>query len=247
MTHTLTINALHVAVEKKTILENISLAITPGSIHALMGKNGSGKSSLAYTLMGHPRYTVTQGTITYGDEDITHKTPDMRAKKGLFLATQNPIEIEGVTFQDFLRQAYNSLHTHDTHRLSPKEFIRYLHDQCDTLNIPHETLTRALNVGFSGGEKKKAEMLQLAVLRPKIAILDELDSGLDIDAIKTVCSTLQTIKEKNPSMSFLIISHNPRIFDFLRPDVVHILQQGKLIQSGSADLINHIQTVGFNI
>ncbi len=247
MVDVLSIKNLVVSVEKKPILHGINLEIGAGQIHALMGPNGSGKSSLAYTIMGHPRYVVQSGTMTCFDVDIIPLSPDKRAKLGLFLATQSPIEIEGIPYRDFLRQAYNALYRETPNHLNPKAFAHHLEEQLDLLGMTTKDVERPVNVGFSGGEKKKAEMLQLAVLKPKIAILDEIDSGLDVDALKIVCSTLKNIKDKNPSMSLVIITHNPRIFDFLVPTVVHIVHGGKIVQTGGSDLIEKIEELGFNL
>ncbi len=247
MINALSIKNLVVSVEKKPILHGVSLEVNSGQIHALMGPNGSGKSSLAYTLMGHPRYIVQSGTMTCFDTDIVPLSPDKRAKLGLFLATQSPMEIEGITFRDFLRQAYNALYRDTPEHLSPKAFSQHLEAQLELLGMTTKDTERHVNVGFSGGEKKKAEMLQLAVLKPKIAILDEIDSGLDVDALKIVCSTLKSIKAANPIMSLIIITHNPRIFDFLVPTNVHIMQAGKIIQTGGPSLIEQIEELGFQL
>jgi Fe-S cluster assembly ATP-binding protein len=241
----LAIRNLIVSVEKKTILNDVSLEVNKGHVHALMGPNGSGKSSLAYTIMGHPRYVIQSGTITCFDHDIALLSPDQRAKRGLFLATQNPVEIEGISMRDFLRQAYNALYRDTAQHLTPKNFLAHLDEQLELLGIDANSIDRSVNVGFSGGEKKKSEMLQLAVLRPKIAILDEIDSGLDVDALKVVCSLLKTIKLHNHEMSFIVISHNPRIFDFLIPNVVHIMQNGAIALTGDPNLIETIESIGF--
>jgi Fe-S cluster assembly ATP-binding protein len=245
VTKALSVKNLSVSVEKKTVLHNVNLEVDTGQVHALMGPNGSGKSSLAYTIMGHPRYIVQSGTITCFNVDLLPLSPDKRAKFGLFLATQSPIEIEGITFRDFLRQAYSALYQGTKQQLSPKAFMQHLEEQLELLDIDPAYADRPINVGFSGGEKKKAEMLQLAVLQPQIAILDEIDSGLDVDALKTVCSTLKVIKTNNPTMSFIIITHNPRIFTFLIPDIVHIMQAGTITETGGQDLIEKIEHLGF--
>lgn len=245
MVHALSIKNLSVAVEKKNILHTINLDIPAGEIHALMGPNGSGKSSLALTLMGHPRYQVTSGQIFCYEHDMTHLSPDKRAKLGLFLAAQNPVEIEGITLRDFLRQAYNALYRGTEHYLTPKEFLAHLNEQLELLGMDVSYADRSVNLGFSGGEKKRAEMLQLAVLKPKIAILDEIDSGLDIDALKIVCSTLRAIKAAHKELTLIIITHNARIFDLLIPDQVHVMHHGSLLQSGGIELIRSIEAIGF--
>lgn len=245
MSAALSIKSLTVSVEKKSILHNINLEIGVGQIHAIMGPNGSGKSSLAYTIMGHPRYIVQTGTITCFDTDITTLSPDERAKRGLFLATQSPIEIEGIALRDFLRQAYNALHRDTSEHLTPKAFAQHLDAQLNLLNMAPTYAERPINVGFSGGEKKQAEMLQLAVLKPKIALLDEIDSGLDVDALKTVCSALKTIKKAHPNLCLVIISHNPRIFDYVKPTSVHIMQAGAITSSGGPEVIKTIEFSGF--
>ncbi len=245
MATALTIKNLCVSIEKKTILQDICLTVNTGEIHAIMGPNGSGKSSLAFTIMGHPRYEVLAGSMSCFGHDIIPLSPDKRAKLGLFLATQNPVEIEGIPFRDFLRQAYNALYRETEYHLNPKAFSEHLYKQLELLGMDHSYADRPVNVGFSGGEKKRAEMLQIAVLKPKIVILDEIDSGLDVDALKIVCSTLQTIKAQSPDISLIIITHNPRIFDFLVPTTVHIMQKGKITQSGGTEIIAMIEKSGF--
>jgi len=241
----LSIQNLHVSVEDKAILKGINLDIAPGEVHALMGPNGSGKSSLSYTLMGHPRYQITQGSIFFDGQDIGTLAPDKRAKAGIFLAMQQPLEIEGVKLRDFLRQAYNALYDGTPKQLRLKEFADHFKKQMQLLSIDLPFVERSINVGFSGGEKKRAEMLQLAVLQPKIVILDEIDSGLDIDALKTVCAALNAIKAQNPDMSVLIITHYKRILDYLTVDRVHILQDGRLVRSGGPELAKELESTGY--
>lgn len=241
----LKIHDLHVAVEDKQVLNGISLTINPGQVHAIMGPNGSGKSSLAYTTMGHPRYEITAGEITFGNDLLNELSPDKRAKLGLFLAMQHPHEIDGIPYKDFLRQAYNALYDGTDKQLRIKEFNLMLLEQLTLLKMDPEFANRSVNVGFSGGEKKRAEILQLAVLKPKIAILDEIDSGLDIDALKIVCHGINEIKKQNPSMSLVLITHYPRILEYLHPDAVHVLQKGKIARSGGAELAKELEQAGY--
>lgn len=241
----LSINDLKVSVEEKSVLNGINLTIEPGTMHAIMGPNGSGKSSLSYTIMGHPRYTITNGTITFQGEEINELTPDKRAKLGIFLAMQHPVEIEGISLKDFLRQAYNALYDGTPKQLRLKEFAKHLIEKLHLLNMDVSFAERPINVGFSGGEKKRAEMLQLAVLQPKLAILDEIDSGLDIDALKTVCAALNSIRDDNPEMSILLITHYKRILEYLHPDVIHVLQAGKIARSGGPELADELEKEGY--
>lgn len=241
----LSIKNLHVSVEDKAILNGIDLDIKPGAIHALMGPNGSGKSSLSYTLMGHPRYTVSQGSMTFDGQDLGGLTPDKRAKAGVFLAMQQPLEVEGVKLRDFLRQAYNALYDGTPKQLRLKEFAEHLKTQMKLLDVDLSFVERSLNVGFSGGEKKRAEMLQLAVLQPKLVILDEIDSGLDIDALKTVCASLNAVKANNPSMSVLLITHYTRILNHIHADHVHILNAGRIVRSGGPELAQELEAKGY--
>jgi len=236
---------LEASVDGKTILYGINLDIQPGQVHALMGPNGSGKSTLASTIMGHPRYKVDQGSVVFHGQDLLALSPDKRAQLGLFLSFQHAPEIDGVIFKDLLRQAYNAVHGDTEKKLNLKEFNQYLNKNMKLLGMDLAMLRRSINTGFSGGEKKRAEMLQLAVLQPKLAVLDEIDSGLDIDAIKTVCQALLAIKKENPEMALLIITHNFRIFEFLKPDVVHIFKNGKIIKTGSSELLQDVASKGF--
>jgi Fe-S cluster assembly ATP-binding protein len=241
----LIIDNLHATVDKKNVLNGVNLILNEGSIHVLMGPNGSGKSSLALTIMGHPRYTITQGSMTFRDSTITTLSPDKRAKLGIFLALQHPSEIEGIRLGDFLREAYNSIYDNTPHQLSLKEFAAHIKNKLDLLKMNESFVERFINVGFSGGEKKLAEMLQLAVLQPKLAILDEIDSGLDIDALKIVCEAITTLRSNNPGMTFLIITHNPRILKCLQLDVVHIMRKGVIITSGGSEIVEQLEKKGY--
>lgn len=236
---------LHVAVDSTPIVKGINLAISQGEIHAIMGPNGSGKSTLAYTLMGHPRYTVTEGSVTFDGQDLLSMSVDERARAGIFLAFQYPYEIEGVPLKDFLRQAYNAIYAGTDKQIGLKAFRALLEEKMALLNIQPEFVERHLNVGFSGGEKKRAEMLQLAVLAPKLAILDEIDSGLDIDALRIVCEGLKAVKKDNPAMAILMITHYRRILDHVEPDFVHIVQDGVVARSGTAALASEIEAAGY--
>lgn len=242
----LVISHLSSAVENLTIVNDFSLTINPGEIHALMGPNGSGKSTLAATLMGHPSYSWSAETLTVNGVDIREMGPDERGKHGLFLAFQYPYEIEGVKIADFLRQAHNSIYGGTEKQLGIKAFQALLEAQCSLLSIDRAMLDRSLNVGFSGGEKKRFEMLQIAVLEPRVVILDEIDSGLDVDALKLVAEALCAIKAARPEMSVLVITHYARIFKYVRPNFVHIMQRGSLVKSGSALLADAIEAHGYD-
>lgn len=241
----LNVENLHVQVEEKQILNGISLQIAPGQVHAIMGPNGSGKSSLAYTLMGHPRYTITEGTITLCDQIINELSPDKRAKLGMFLAMQHPLEIEGIPLKDFLRQAYNALYDGTEKQLRIKEFNALLTEKLELLKMDPQFVERPINVGFSGGEKKRAEILQLAVLQPKLIVLDEIDSGLDIDALKIVCSGINAIKQSNPEVAIVLITHYQRILDYLLPNFVHVIQGGIITRSGGPELASSLEQEGY--
>lgn len=241
----LNIANLHVTIDHKSVLNGTNLIINEGSINVLMGPNGSGKSSLALTVMGHPRYTITQGTINFCGTPINTLSPDKRAKAGIFLAFQHPSEIEGIRLGDFLREAYNSLYDNTPQQLSLKEFAAHLKNQLTMLKMSDSFVERFINVGFSGGEKKLAEMLQLAVLQPKLAILDEIDSGLDIDALKTVCQAIIALHAAHPHMSFFIITHNPRILKYLQLDTVHVMRKGEIVTSGGPEIVEQLEKRGF--
>lgn len=236
----LTIRNLYVSVEKRMIVKGVSLEVHPGRIHALMGPNGSGKSTLAHALMGHPRYTLERGTVKMRKRLLTHLTPDARAKAGLFLAFQYPLEIPGVDLLNMLRTAYQEIHG----RIAVPEFMQVLRSEMAKLGIPFNFSTRAVNEGFSGGEKKRAEILQLAVLKPKIAILDETDSGLDIDALKTVATNVRRLV-KETGMGVLVITHYQRLLKYLEPDVVFIMQEGRITHEGGHELVETLERGGY--
>lgn len=236
----LTIDHLAVSVEGKDILHDVSLAIGAGEVHALMGPNGSGKSTLANALMGHPRYSITHGKVAVAAVDITGLPADARAQAGLFLSFQYPVEIPGVSVQNFLRTAWRSLHSGI---LDHKVFSTRLQAALADLHIDPAFAKRAVNEGFSGGEKKRMEMLQLAVLQPKYAILDETDSGLDVDALKVVAQGVQAARAAG--IGILLITHYSRILEFVVPDQVHVLTNGRITQSGTKDLAYDIERVGY--
>jgi len=240
---------LHVSREGKEILKGVNLKTGPGEVHAIMGPNGSGKSTLAYTLLGHPKYKVTQGDILIDGESILGLKADERAKKGLFLGFQYPTEVSGVGFSHFLRTAYNSLSKAlegDDREvfITVREFQKYLKENLAKVGLKEEFLSRYLNEGFSGGEKKRAEVLQMAVLRPKIAILDEPDSGLDIDAVQSVAKAISQVSGKEATT--IIITHYARILKFLdKLDYVHVFAEGKVMKTGDASLADKLEAEGY--
>ena len=237
---TLVVEGLHATVEGREILRGIDLRVPQGEIHALMGPNGSGKSTLAYTLMGHPRYQVTQGRATFAGSDLLALAADERARLGLFLSLQYPTAIPGVTVMNFLRAALRA----QGREMPAKDLIRRVKEEMSALNIDESFRARYVNDGFSGGEKKRSEILQLAVLRPRMAILDETDSGLDVDALRTVAAGVQRLA--GPDMGLLVITHYPRILEFLRPDTVHVLHQGRVVTTGGHDLARRIEREGYD-
>ncbi len=245
----LEIKDLHVSIGDKEILKGVNLKTNPGEVHAIMGPNGSGKSTLAYTLLAHPKYQVTKGDILLDGESILGLTADQRAKKGLFLAFQYPTEVSGVGFSHFLRTAYNSLSKAmdgDDREvfITVREFQKYLKENIAKVGLREEFLSRYLNEGFSGGEKKRAEVLQMAVLKPKISILDEPDSGLDIDAVQSVAKAISNVSTTDATV--IIITHYARILKFLdKLDYVHVFAQGKVIQTGDASLADKLEAEGY--
>jgi len=239
----LTLKDIYVTIEDKEIIKGINFEAHRGEIIAIMGPNGSGKSSLANGIMGHPSYTVTGEALLEG-EDILALPADKRSKKGLFLSFQYPVEISGVSVANFLRTAMNA-HRGDDHKIKIMEFNKLLHEQMELLHIPKEFATRYLNEGFSGGEKKKMEILQMAMLKPKVAILDETDSGLDIDALQKVCESINILKEKNPDMTLIIITHYQRMLNYVHPDRLLILINGTIVAEGGNELISEIEKDGY--
>lgn len=246
VTKLLSIHNLKAAIKNKTILNGINLDIQKGEIHAIMGPNGSGKSTLTQTLMGNPKYTISNGEILFENQSINELSPDKKAQLGIFLAFQYPYEIEGLKVKNFLRHAHNSIYNQTEKQLNLTDFRSLLQKNIHLLKIDPSFLERNLNIGFSGGEKKQLEILQMAILQPKLAILDEIDSGLDINALKTVCDCINTIKSQNPDLSLLIITHYARILKYLEPDFVHILKNGIIVKSGSKELAQQIEASGYN-
>ncbi|WP_210471156.1 Fe-S cluster assembly ATPase SufC [Sporosarcina sp. 6E9] len=240
---TLEIKGLHVEIEGKKILKGVDLTINTNEIHAIMGPNGTGKSTLAQAIMGHPRYEVTAGTITLDGEDVLEMEVDERAKAGLFLAMQYPSEVTGVTNADFLRSAINAKRG-EGNEIPLMGFIRDLDAKMATLEMDEDMATRYLNEGFSGGEKKRNEILQLMMLQPKFAVLDEIDSGLDIDALKIVAKGINEMRGEG--FGCLIITHYQRLLDYITPDHVHVMIQGKVVQSGGADLAHKLEAQGYD-
>ncbi len=236
----LDIRELSVQVAGKQILDHLNLSVPAGQVHAIMGPNGSGKSTLAAALMGHPKYTVTDGKVTYHDQDLLALSPDERAKLGIFLSFQYPQEISGVSLGNFLRTALNN---HRQQPIGVPEFFDLLKQKTDAMGMREDFITRGVNEGFSGGEKKRAEILQMMVLQPSICILDETDSGLDIDALKVVANGVNSMR--SPDRGFLIITHYQRLLDYVQPDVVHVLVGGKIVRTGGPELAKELEKTGY--
>jgi Fe-S cluster assembly ATP-binding protein len=236
----LVIQDLHVSVDGKEILKGVNLTIPTGEVHALMGPNGSGKSTLAYTLMGHPKYEVTQGEVLYKGENILDLEPDERARRGIFLAFQYPTSIPGVSMGNFLRLALKSVQGKEIPIL---QFRRLVLEKMKLLKMDDTFLRRYVNDGFSGGEKKRAEILQMALLEPQIAIMDETDSGLDIDALRIVSEGVNALR--GPNLGVLIITHYQRILNYIRPDHVHLLVDGRVVRSGGIELVEWLEAQGY--
>jgi len=240
----LRIKNLHVEVADRKILQGFDLTVEPGKIHAIMGPNGSGKSTLAYVLAGKDGYTVTEGEVTFNGEDLLALAPDERAAKGVFLAFQYPIEIPGVASMVFLRTAVNALRKkRGEAELSTPDFLRLVRAKAKDLHIDQEMLKRAVNVGFSGGEKKRNEILQMALLEPKLCVLDETDSGLDIDALRVVADGVNGLR--SPERSMIVITHYQRLLDYIVPDVVHIMAKGRIVRTGGPDLAIELEKRGY--
>ncbi len=243
MTELLKIKNLHVGIDGKEILHGMNLEINSGEAHAIMGRNGSGKSTLSNTLMGHPAYKILSGEIKFNSTVINDLKPNERAKLGLFLGFQYPLSIPGVTVANFLRQANKALKGDS---VSPRDFRKFLYEKMDDLEIDHAFATRYINDGFSGGEKKRMEILQMAMLEPKLAILDEPDSGLDIDSLKLVAESINKYKEKNPQVSILLVTHYQRMLDYIKPDKVHVFADGNIVESGGAGLALELEKKGYD-
>mgnify|MGYP003533450808 CR=1 FL=1 len=237
----LEVRNLVVNVEDKEILHNINLDIKPGETHVLMGPNGAGKSTLGFALMGSPKYTLNSGEILFNGKNINDETPDKRSKDGIFLSFQSPLEVPGLSLSSFIR---NALEKNRGKRIRLWDFKKELRQAMELLQMDPSYSERDLNVGFSGGEKKKAEILQMLLLNPKLAILDETDSGLDVDAVRTVSKGIQLYKEKCKG-SLLIITHSTRILESLHVDVTHVMDEGKVVKNGDASLVDEINENGF--
>jgi Fe-S cluster assembly ATP-binding protein len=241
----LEVKGLRVAVTGTEILKGVDLTIRDGEVHAIMGPNGSGKSTLAQVLAGHPAYTVLGGTVTYDGKDLLDLNPEERAREGVFLAFQYPVEVRGITNSYFLRAALNSLRKHRGEpELDPIDFLQVLEDKLKAIGWDDSMMNRPVNEGFSGGEKKRNEILQLAVLEPRLAILDETDSGLDIDALKTVAETVNQLRR--PDRAFLIVTHYQRLLNYITPDVVHVLADGRIVKSGGPELARELEARGYD-
>lgn len=243
----LIIRDLHVSIEGKEILKGVNLVLHKGQVHAIMGPNGTGKSTLAYTLMGHPSYEVTAGEVWFKGQNVLEMAPDERARLGMFLAFQYPVSIPGVTVANFLRTAINArrrAENPDDKGMPIPQFRKMLKEKMELLKVDPSFAGRYLNEGFSGGEKKRAEVLQMAVLQPEIAILDETDSGLDIDALKIVSEGVNALR--GPELGVLVITHYQRILNYIKPDVVHVMMDGRIVQSGGPDLALRLEAEGYD-
>lgn len=239
----LKIENLEVSTDNKNILKDFNLIINDGEIHAIMGPNGVGKSTLSRVIMGDANYIIKNGEITFNKDNLNVLSTDERAKKGIFLAMQYPMEIEGVSNQDFLRTATSSI---NNKRIGLYDFIVKCEKGAQELAMNKELIHRSLNVGFSGGEKKKNEVLQIKLLTPKFIILDELDSGLDVDSLRITCENIKKYKEENIDTSILIITHHPKIFEYLKPNFVHVMYNGKIVKTGDYSLADDIEKNGYN-
>jgi Fe-S cluster assembly ATP-binding protein len=240
----LKINNLEASIENKKILKKFNLEVKENEIHVIMGPNGSGKSTFSKILAGHPAYTITGGEIFFENKNFLNFSAEIRSNEGLFLAFQYPLEISGITNYDFLRLAYNQKKKYlGENEVTPIEFMSLIDEKAKELKIPNEFLVRDLNQGFSGGEKKRNEILQMLLLEPKLIILDELDSGLDIDAMKLICQTILKFFSKKSAL--IIITHYPRILNYFKPDFVHIMIDGKIIKTGNLELIETLEKEGY--
>jgi Fe-S cluster assembly ATP-binding protein len=241
----LEIRGLRASVQGTEILHGVDLTVRAGEVHAIMGPNGSGKSTLAQVLAGHPAYAVTAGTVTYEGKDLLGLAPEERAREGVFLAFQYPVEIKGITNAYFLRSALNAIRKHrGLEELDPIDFLGVLEEKAKAVELGDEMMNRPVNDGFSGGEKKRNEILQMAVLEPRLAILDETDSGLDIDALKTVANAVNRLRR--PDNAALIVTHYQRLLNYITPDFVHVLADGRIVKSGGKELAHELEARGYD-
>ncbi|MCA9732239.1 MAG: Fe-S cluster assembly ATPase SufC [Deferribacteres bacterium] len=241
----ISIKNLHASVEGTEILKGINLEVKPGEVHAVMGPNGSGKSTLANILAGREEYEVTEGSVSFLGNDLLEMAPEDRAREGLFLAFQYPVEIPGVSNANFLKTALNAIREHrGEDAMDAMEFLKLVKDRLQLVEMDQKFLQRSVNVSFSGGEKKRNEIFQMAVLEPKLGILDETDSGLDIDALKIVANGVN--KLRSPERSFIVVTHYQRLLDYIVPDFVHVLAKGKIIKSGGAELAHYLEENGYD-
>ncbi len=241
----ISIKNLHAKVDGKDILRGINLEVKPGEVHAIMGPNGSGKSTLANVLAGHQNYEVTDGEVIYEGKQLLEMEADERAREGVFLAFQYPVEIPGISNATFLKTAINEIRKHhEKEELTPKEFLALMREKAHVLGMDDSLISRAVNVGFSGGEKKRNEIFQLLMLNPKLALLDETDSGLDIDALRIVSQGVNTFKSKDNAV--ILVTHYQRLLDYIIPDFVHVLYKGKIIKSGGKELALELEEKGYD-
>ncbi|GAB1263437.1 Fe-S cluster assembly ATPase SufC [Aurantivibrio infirmus] len=241
----LSIKNLVASVEEKTILKGLSLEVKAGEVHAIMGPNGSGKSTMGYVLSGREGYTVEEGSATLDGEDLFEKEAEERARAGLFLAFQYPVEIPGVSNLEFLKASVDAQRTsRGEEPISSAQFLKQAREACKLVNLPVDFLKRGVNEGFSGGEKKRNEIMQMLLLKPKLCILDETDSGLDIDALKIVAEGVNS--QRSPERSFIVVTHYQRLLDFIKPDYVHVLSDGKIVKSGDASLAHELEAQGYS-
>jgi len=241
----LSIKNLHASVAGNEILKGINLEVKPGEVHAIMGPNGSGKSTLANVLAGREEYTVTEGSVTYNGKNLLDMAPEERAREGIFLAFQYPVEIPGVNTSYFLRTALNEVREHrGLEKVSAMEFMKLIREKLKLVEMDEKFLKRSVNEGFSGGEKKRNEILQMATLEPRLAVLDETDSGLDIDALKIVADGVNVLRNKDNA--FIVVTHYQRLLNYIVPDFVHVLYQGKIVKSGGKELAMNLEEIGYD-
>jgi len=241
----LEIKGLRASIQGNEILHGVDLTVRAGEVHAIMGPNGSGKSTLAQVLAGHPTYEVTGGSITFEGKDLLEMEPEERAREGVFLAFQYPVEIRGITNAYFLRSALNAVRKHrGLEELDPIDFLAVLEEKTKVIELDEELINRPVNDGFSGGEKKRNEILQMAVLEPKLAVLDETDSGLDIDALKTVAAAVN--KLRRPDNAAILVTHYQRLLNYITPDYVHVLADGRIVRSGGKELAHELEARGYD-